>query len=384
MKLLPHQVKYAQHYPDKGFLVHEGGTGKTVCASVWLRDGRDKDAIVVCPKRVVQKWTDTLEEWGTKATVLSKEDFKKHPVHDWSARVIDEADEFASPLFLKGRSQLSGKLYELVKTYPNTPTLLLTATPIRSTPWNLHTLLCFLGEYIDWKEWRDEFFALESRPYIQWKAWFPKVTWRSQIRSKLEQYADIVLLKDCVDYLPPAEDIVVNLKEEKFVSTKQENITPTALFIERHKYEQEKKAKEILEISKDFRKVLVVAYYLSQIDDLAVQLGKNRQTFVVTGGIDNQEEILRQAQESDECFLIVQASLGAGFDADSFSCIVFASMSYKIRDFVQMKYRVRRIHNLHPVKYYYLLAGTCDKGVYRAIQLGKDFIPSEYYEKHLT
>ena len=99
---------------------------------------------------------------------------------------------------------------------------------------------------------------------------------------------------------------------------------------------------------------------------------------MVNGSVKDQETILKQANECDECFLIVQASLGAGFDADSFSCVVFASMSYKARDWVQMKFRVRRIHNLHPVQYYYLIGGECDEAVYDTIMLGKDFLPSEW------
>ena len=76
MKLLEHQVKYAQGYDDKAFLVHEGGTGKTVCASVWLRDGRHADALVVCPKRIVRKWQASLKDWQTKAKVVTKDEFK--------------------------------------------------------------------------------------------------------------------------------------------------------------------------------------------------------------------------------------------------------------------------------------------------------------------
>jgi hypothetical protein len=376
LKLKRHQEKYAHGYPDKGFLVHEGGTGKTVCAAVWLKDGRDTDALVVCPKRVVQKWQETLVAWGTKATVLSKEDFKKAPLHDYSARVIDEADEFGAPLFLKGRSQLATKMYQMVRRFPDTPTLLLTATPIRSTPWNLHTLLCYLGIYIEWKQWRDRFFSLESRPFVQWKAWFPKPDWRTEIRLVLEKYADIVLLKDCVDENPPVEEEIVRLKPQKFVMP--EGMELTKRFSAEHQFEQTDKAKEILRIGREYRKVLVVAYYVEQIQQLEKVLSKDKQTFTVYGGVKDQEALLTQANGADECYLIVQASLGAGFDADSFSCIVFASMSYKVRDFVQMKYRVRRIHNLHPVKYYYLTAGRCDTGVYTTIQMGRDFIPSEY------
>lgn len=377
MNLLAHQVKYAQGYPDKGFLAHEGGTGKTVCACVWLRDGRDADALVVCPSRVVKKWQAALKAWDTKATVMSEHQFKVSPLKEWSARVIDEADEFASPLFTKGRSQRTTKMYEQVKKYPDTPTMLLTATPIRSSPWNLHTLLCFYGHYIDWKEWRSAFFVFESRPYIQFKAWFPRSDWRELIVPVLEKYADIVLLKDCVGELPPATEEVIQTKRRPFVGSTE--LHPAARFYEEHQFEQELKHIEVLEISKQYRKVLVVAYYTQQINALTDHLSKDRKTFTVDGHTKNQEQVLNDANAyNGECFLIVQAGLAAGFDADTFSAVIFASMSYKVRDMVQMKYRVRRIHNLSPVVYYYLLSGRCDKMVYKTIQAGRTFVPSEY------
>ncbi len=379
MNLLQHQVKYAKGYKDKGFLVHEFGTGKTVCACVWLRDNRDKDALVVCPKRVVEKWKKALKDWETKATVVSKEQFKKLPIKEWSAKVIDEADEFASPLFTKNRSQLATAMYELTKKYPEMPTLLLTATPIRSNPYNLHTLLTYLGEYIDHKKWRDEFFSLQYLPYLPRPAWMPKKTWRTDIRPILEKHADIVLLKDCVTDVPPITEIVLGVESEPFKGPKKWE--STAGFVEEHRFEQINKAKSIIEIGKDFRKVLVVAYYVEQIKELEKQLSKDRETFAIYGGIKNQEEIIKKATESDECFFIVQASLGVGFDASTYSCVVFASMAYGVRNFLQMKGRVRRINDLHPVTYYYLQGGRCDKAVRETIESGRDFVPSEYLSK---
>lgn len=377
MKLLAHQIKYAQGYKDKGFLVHEGGTGKTVCASVWLHDKRDADALVICPKKVVEKWQATLKAWDTRATVMSKEDFKKTPLKKkWSALVVDEADEFASPLFVaKKRSQLSACLYELIKMYPDMPVLLLTATPIRSNPWNLHTLLCFMGRYIDWKEWREAFFELKRMPYLPRPAYIPKQDWRKNIRIVLEKYADIVLMKDCVGELPPAIHQKVEIFTPKYIKA-----IDAKVFFDEHRWEQQNKIPEILELSKEYRKILVVAYYREQIAELEKELSKHRETFAIHGGEKNQESVIKQAAESDECFFIVQAGIGAGFDADTFSCVVFTSMSYAVRDYVQMKFRVRRIHNLQPVIYYYLLGGRCDKAVLNNIELGKGFIPSEWDE----
>ena len=123
-------------------------------------------------------------------------------------------------------------------------------------------------------------------------------------------------------------------------------------------------------------------YQRTAVDDLLSAFGKmlekDRQTYVVYGGTKGQEEILKEANEVDECFLVVQASLGIGWDANTFSCVIFTSMSYKVRDFVQFKGRVRRINDLHPVHYYYLHGGRCDKQVYKTIQAGRDFVPSEW------
>lgn len=371
LKLYKHQQSFIDKNPDKALLCWEGGTGKTVAGAIWLAKGRDSNALVVCPKRVVKKWQTELIKWGAKGQVLSKEQFKKTPIRQYSAIVLDEADEFASPLFTKGRSQLTTHTYNLIKEYP-APILLLSATPIRSRSENLHTLLCFLGKYIEWKLWRDRFFTLEKLPYLPRPAYIPVKNWRTLIRPTLEKHADIVLLKDCVGELPPITEYKVNVKTIIPKDAVIEN------FYDEHRLEQVNKVQEILRIGKQYRKVMVVAYYTEEIDRLQKELSKDRPTFSIRGGVKDQEEIIKQAQNSDECFFICQSSLGAGFDADQFSAIIFASTGYSVRDWVQMKFRVRRIHNLHPVAFYYLLAGRCDKAVLHNLELGKDFIPSEW------
>jgi len=243
MKLYKHQEKFVKGYKDKALLVHEGGTGKTICACLWLKDNRDSDALVICPKRIIEKWKDTLKDFETKATVLSKEQFKKYQLKKWSAVVVDEADEFASPLFNSHRSQLSTSLYNLVKAF-NMPTLLLTATPIRSTPWNLHSLLCFLKIYIPAEKWKNYFFNLEMRPYLPRPAFFPKKDWRIKIRPILEETADIVLLRDCIDYLPPFTEKTLLGHFKAFQGDM--DWEPSRAFVEEHRFEQLDKVKTIL------------------------------------------------------------------------------------------------------------------------------------------
>lgn len=379
MKLYNHQQRFVSGYKGSNILVHEAGTGKTVCACMWLKDGRDRDALVVCPKRVVSKWKDELRKWGAMATVISKEEFSKLSfIKKWSALVIDEADEFCSPLFTRQRSARTESMYNFVKKFPTMPVLLLSATIVRSNPWNLHTALCLSGKYIDWKKWRDHFFVFEKRPYMPRYAWFPRRDWRERTVPFLKKHCDIVYMRECVGELPPITEEVVSVKNPPFDCKDWEG---SKAFSEEHQHEQRLKAKPILDIAKGYRKVLVVANYREQLFELEKELSKDRKTYTVMGSVKDQEKLLKEANDTeDECFLLVQASLGAGWDANSFSIVVFASMSYAVRDFVQMKARVRRVHDLHPVKYVYLLGGRCDKAVKKQIELGKTFVPSEWCE----
>lgn len=374
VKHFKHQEKFAENYQGKRLLVHGTGTGKTVCACLWLRDKRDADALIVCPKQVVEKWRKALTVWGTKATVVSKEEFKKLGYKKWSAIVLDEADCFASPLFTNQRSQLAEHTYYTLEK-ADAEVLLLTATPIRSTPWNLHTLLIYLGYDIDYKKWRDYFFRLEKKPYLARPAYIPHPKWREMILPTLHKYADIINIEDLVSELPPVTVEVVKMKELPFEPTEWE---ATAQFYEKHRFEQKEKHKEILRIAKGYSKVLVVALYREQITELAEKLAKDRNVYVVTGSVKDQERVIQEADKDPECFLIVQASIGAGWEAKSFSCMVFASMAYGVRNYVQMKARIRRIDDLKPVIHYHLLAGKGDRAVYNAVMAGKTFVPSEY------
>ena len=94
MELFRHQKEYLQNRNrDKDLLAHEGGTGKTIIGVEWLRTRDTTNALVICPKRVVQKWKDALGD--VLSHVLSREDFKKSDFLKPTALIVDEADEWA-------------------------------------------------------------------------------------------------------------------------------------------------------------------------------------------------------------------------------------------------------------------------------------------------
>lgn len=369
------QTKFLSERNDRAMLCCEAGTGKSHTAGEWLKlHGRNERPVIFCPKQIVADWQARAhtKDVFTPQTILKV----PLPVKP-TAIIVDEADAFAAPLFVaQKRSKCAEKLYHYIKQNPQAHVLLLTATPVRSTPWNLHTLLTYMGRYIPFKAWRDRFFVLENMPYLPRPAYMPRKGWQKMMQEFIDAHATVVLMRDMVAELPPETYQVVRLPAPKYERNSEWEAAKQ--FVADHLLEQESKLKEIQAIAKDYRKVVLVAHYREQIDTLTKKLQNEREIFVLDGRTNTPETVIAAAEASDECYFIVQASVGAGFEIPSFSCMIFVSQSYSVRNYVQMKARIRRINALKPVIYYHLLAGRCDNMIYESIQTGKDFVPSEY------
>jgi SNF2-related domain len=305
--------------------------------------------------------------------VVTKEEFKKFDIERVTGIVVDEAHHFASPLFSKGRSQLAEKMYCFVKSKPQAPVLLLTATPIRSQPWNIHTLLTYIGIYIPMDQFRRDFYMLINRPYLPRPAWEPKPDWRKKARALVEKYALSARLVDIVESVPEQHEETVVVELDGDVAQQIEDVAdenPSAEWFAKHRLQNGMdKVVAIKDIAGGFRKVIVVCRYREQLALYAEELGKEREVFELHGGTKDTNAV----QESSECYFLIQADCGAGFDADTFACMIFASMSFSYVSLVQMKGRINRIHNLHPNWYYYLTAGEEDERVVEILQSGRDF-----------
>lgn len=372
MKLWPHQAAFIKANPPRAILAWEMRVGKSLPAALWIDlPEQAGNTFIICPKQLKKGWV----EMHTRATVLTKEEFKKTEFGFPTAIVVDEAHYFASPLFIrkgKGRSQLAEKLYNLVKANPNMHVLLLTATPIRQDAWSLHTLMCYVGEYQDWREWQNRFFELVRMPFLVWPIYRPRADWRIKIRPYLEKYCDIISLRDIIDDLPPLEPTFIELKRPKYIRPPDQVVT----WAHEHRFEQFDKYKAIMELG--YRKILIVVFYTEQIDSLYETLKVHRPTFVLDGRTKDAASVIKDAQDSDDCYFIVQSSMGFGFDGWMFSAMVFASMSHRCVDHTQMVGRLRHLKHLRTIPIYYLFGGRWDKRIYQTIEKGKDFNPHEY------
>ena len=381
MKLYDHQKNFIKENPSKALVCFGAGTGKTITAIKWLTER--KNIIIICPKTIKQKWIDELLENGILADVYTKEEFKKIDLTTYDTMVFDEVQFANSPLFTKQRSQISTKVYEWMRSKKDYDFLGLTATPISSNPWNCHTLLTFAGHYIDWKKFRGKFFTLESPRFMKGRmAWMPKEKWREEARILLEKYAHTATMEDIVEYIPEQHHKVVNitipketLEEIKWQSKNPELESDPAIWHARRKLEQvPAKITKIKELSMGHSKVVIFVYYKEQIKVIEKQLSKERKTYVMTGDTKDQGAVIKEAQKDTECYFIVQTDVSAGYEIPEFTCLIFASQSFKKISETQAIARVQRINNLKSNWYYYLVAGPKDKAVRERLDAGEDFI----------
>lgn len=382
-KLYAHQQRFIDKNPDRALLVWETGTGKTVAACLWANKRPGLRGLVVCPKNIVEKWRRDLKEWSvTDCDVVSRDNVKKIDLSPYGKLILDEAQDFAAPLFDKGRSQRAEAIYKHIKMHNVRHVLELTATPIRSTPWNIHTLACYLGQYTEVRKFRERYFHLTNK--FGRMHWEKNKGWQLAIRPAVESIADIVLMQDCAD-VPPQHSSVIKIPwtPGQDNALGMQYLEPAAEWHARHRLEQgDAKFSELQKIMDGYRKVIVVCHFTSQIDDYVKRIGEERLVYVLDGRTKDQDATIVAARTADDCIFIIQASMGAGFDAYEFSIVVFASMSFKYVDYVQMKGRVKRITHLHENHFIHLLGGKCDSAVYKTIQENRDFDVHDYLSTH--
>ena len=385
MELYAHQKRFDKKNPDRALLAWETGTGKTISACTWIKRRPDVKMLVVCPKGIIGKWKRELKTWGAKADVVSRDQVKKVELSKYGGLVIDEAQDFSSPLFDKMRSKRASVIYNYLKTIKNPQVLLLTANPVRSTPWNIHTLACYLGLFWQIRDFRDEFFFMTDR-YGRFH-YEKKTGWQKMIRPYVESISDIVLMSDCVD-VPVQHHQVITLPWTKKQDEELKSMSyaePALEWHNRHRLEQgEYKWHELKRLIDGYNKVIVVCHYRLQIDDYVAKIGDDRLVFVLNGSVQNQDKVIEEAKSAPNCVFFIQASMGAGFDAGEFSVVIFASMSFRYVDYMQMKGRVKRINNLHENTFIHLLGGKNDRAVYNKIQENKDFDVHDYLQQQST
>lgn len=141
------------------------------------------------------------------------------------------------------------------------------------------------------------------------------------------------------------------------------------------------KLEAIEDLYEEFGKVLVFAKYTEQIYITAQYFQHKCPIYILDGSTKDRGIIIEMANNADQCIVIAQSGVSAGYELPSFRCTVFASMDFSIVNYIQSLGRTLRINNIQKNLYVYLLSGEVDKAVYKSVVVNKMDFQEAIYEK---
>ncbi len=394
--------------PDRRLIAFGCGAGKTRTV-LKLCEDKGGTTLVAAPKTQVldMTWEREAKSTGLKAPdwVISKENFKKAaPKAD--NLVLDEGHVFlgvtAGTRYVKKveiprTSQIFDATYKYIVEQKPKRIYICSATPFPQ-PLALWAAGVMFGEDWDYFAFRRKFYHYV--PSIGRGVWLPRRDKETEalLKGLAHKFGSFGKIEDFMD-VPDQVFKTIHVGTTSAQNKKQKEIRllypePVVQIGKRHQLEQgifnkemldENKLAEIIELAKEFPKLLVFARYTFQVDYLAAELQKKfkkKTILVLDGRTIDRRTLLQCAEEKDsETIVVAQSQISTGYELPSYRCTVFASCSYSFIDYEQALGRTQRINNISKNVYVHLLAGDVDEQVLECVQDKKDFNDSLFYEK---
>lgn len=385
-----HQSDLAALNPDRHALVHEPGTGKTY-ASLMLAEQKNQFVLIICPKGLVQKWEQDLISYGfpvgLKVHLISKEQFKIHvrELPKYNTVIVDEAHYFFGT-----KSAMMKALRWYLDHHDVKCRYMLTGTPYRSTPMDIYIMCSLLGKKLHYYEFQNKFFysiRMGSRMIPQIKK-----NIENEVAAVVVGVGSIVKLDECVD-MPPeifAEDIVAATKEQKDAIESMEGILPVTRYTAEHQitggtlkgneyeatsYYESNKLSKLRERLSGINRCIVVCRYNNEIEYLAEELkDTEKRIAVIRGSTEDREALLKSLGDEERYILIVNAKISEGWELTSCSHMIFYSYDFELKNYIQMKGRLRRLNEPRPAMYISIMVkDTVDEAVFRSLRSKQTF-----------
>ena len=385
--LTQYQKDFLAKKMKRAMLVWSTGTFKTRTSIEWAREWGGA-TLVVCPKGLKENWKRELKKWNAGYSVIvSKEEFKNREHGKYDNLIVDEADHFFGM-----KSQLSKSLLAYLKKH-DPHLLMLTATPLRGTPWNIFRAAAFLGKNWSYPVFQAQFFTpiwMGAR-----QIWTPKKdeATKELMRQTIAGLGDVVRREDHFD-IPEQSYETVYVDEDavqKKLKASSQSVVAIARFTDDHRAEAMNQNKlDIVErlVEEENEKgtgVMVVCRYHEQIDAYKAHLEKEGwDPLEVSGRIPakTRQDAVDYVNENGGV-LLVQSSTVEGYELPNVRLMIFASLDYSYRNRVQAEGRNLRMNAIAKNAYVTLLAGDADEAVWKAIQNKEDFDPVRYKPKPL-
>ena len=398
MKLWKHQQELVDLNPDRYGLWWGTGTGKSL-AMMTLCKNKGGQTLVICPKSIVKKWQEDVELNELPADVYSKEQFKKHhkTLPSYDNLIVDEAHFFSNY-----KAQLTKSLELYIKNHKPPRIYFATATPYLSSSWNVFTYLKLFSHDISWYQWNNRFFTtVKMGPRtipVERKSYNGKPM--SEVMGAfLKSIGGFVKMEDVVDVpeqIFQKEHFTLTAEQRKAKATYYD-ILPIVRLTRELQIEngtlkvenssdyltfKSEKFNRTIETCKEEKKVVIVCRHRAEMYELDTALKKNgiTSTFLIHGDTKDRHEVVKQAEAVDSGVVIVNASCSEGYELPSYPLMLFYSMSYSYKDYVQIKGRILRMNKLKSNVYRHLIVeGGVDEQVYKTVAIKK-----QDFNTHLT
>ena len=373
--LYQHQKDIISDDPKKCGIFYGTGSGKTLIA-LSLAQGR---TLVICPKtqRDDKNWQRQLEKMDKQLhlDVVSKEDFKRdyELYKKYDTIIMDEVHTMCgiSPSIVYRQkkpypktSQIFDACLGAVKFLGATRVYLCTATPTRN-PMAVYALGLLLGR--DWDFWKfRQVYYIPVKIGVR-EIWMQKKDKETQERlgkcvrglgytGRLDQFMDVPEQTYKTVYVDLTDGQKKKLKElpldypDPLVLCGKRNQVENGILcgdeFSKTEYFDTKKIDAILDLAIEFPQLVVFAKYRDQIEQIATALRKEgKKVLTLTGDTKDRGSIIEEANNSEDCVLIVSSQISAGWELPKYPCMVFASMSYSIVDRLQSEGRILRANH---------------------------------------
>jgi SNF2 family DNA or RNA helicase len=197
-----------------------------------------------------------------------------------------------------------------------------------------------------------------------------------------------------IELFPMAADIYQRLARDSFIALDEGEVTTTNVLTRLLRLSQltggflhkDESAKPLLasreklmalsdivdSAKEDSRKLVIMARFLPEIDEIKKMLDHKRIHYsVVSGDVKNRDvEVERFQKDADTTAFVGQiATAGLGITLTAADTMVFYSLDYSMSNFEQAKARIHRVGQRNPCTYIYLIAaGTVDEKVLKALR----------------
>lgn len=411
---LPHQQRVIDLNKKRFALFLGTGAGKTF-TSLWCQEDK-QNILIIVPRIVFYKWIKDIDDlWGIKdqeekkkgrcatiitqnnktINIMTKEWFRDKFVNEYlsssseedraliDAIIVDEAHYFAGM-----KSRMTKALFWLAKKVPlETSIYLLTATPYLSTPWNIYSLGIILGANWNYAKFRDEmFFPMKVGGRIIYQ---PRNNNTERLKPYVESIGITIKTEDVIEDLPEQKILFHNLEltEEQKSAINEDRTTevlprytklnqiengyipaepldnrPEPTYLSCNKLEW------IKEYVKKHPHTAIICRYNAQVKRIAEEL--NAET--LTGETKNREKVIERARSKKEP-IVIQASVSEGYELPEIENVIFASLSWSYKDYIQMQGRFLRVNNPIRTTFEVLTAGEIDSKILKAIKNKEDF-----------